>query len=105
MSIFTELKIDLPDLIKLIPDELFSGMAVDTQVDYRSKVLYGKVMFYLLPYSLMSTDKSGQRGIFGVCFLSLQNTVLFGTEAKKAVTRFGFGTAVKNQSGVFQQAV
>jgi hypothetical protein len=45
MSIFTEHKIDLPDLPKLIPEELFSGIAADTQVDYCSKVLYGRVMF------------------------------------------------------------
>jgi hypothetical protein len=56
----------LPDLIRLIPEELFSGMAADTQADYCSKVLYGRVMFYLLPYSLMSTGRPGQRGIAGL---------------------------------------
>jgi hypothetical protein len=82
MSIFTEHKTDLPDLIRLIPEELFSGMAADTQVDYCSKVLYGRVMFYLLPYSLMSTDRLGQRGIAEL-YASPHFRVLFNLGRKR----------------------
>ncbi|MDR1338804.1 MAG: hypothetical protein LBK58_01935, partial [Prevotellaceae bacterium] len=82
MSIFTEHKINLPDLIRLIPEELFSGVAVDTQVDYCSKALHGKVMFYLLLYSLMSTDRLGQRGIAEL-YASSHFKILFNLGGKR----------------------
>lgn len=63
MAIFTEHKVQLAELLKIIPEELFSQIAFDTQVDYYTKVLYGKVIFYLLLYALLSDERLGQRGI------------------------------------------
>jgi hypothetical protein len=49
--------------MKIIPDEIFSKISIDTQVDYYAKVLYGKVLFYLLLYALLLDNCLGQRGI------------------------------------------
>jgi hypothetical protein len=47
----------------MIPEELFSQLAQDTKVDYYAKALHGKMLFYLLLYSLLMDDRLGQRGI------------------------------------------
>jgi len=53
MAIFTNHRLQLVELFKVIPEELFSSLAQDTQVDYYSKVLKGKLLFYLLLYALL----------------------------------------------------
>jgi len=63
MAIFTKHKLKLAELFKVIPEEIFVSIAQDTQVDYYSKVLRGKLLFYLLLYALLMDDKLGQRGI------------------------------------------
>ena len=63
MAIFKNHKVQLSQLLKIIPDELFSQIAIVTKVDYYAKVLKGKVLFYLLFYALLIEDKLGQRGI------------------------------------------
>jgi hypothetical protein len=45
MAIFTNYKDQLTQLLKIIPDELFSQIATETQVDYYAKVLSGKYCF------------------------------------------------------------
>jgi hypothetical protein len=80
MAIFKNHKIDLSTLIKVIPEELFTQLSIDTQVDYYAKVLYGKVLFYLLLYALLLDDRLGQRGISELyaspCFRTLFNLQL-----------------------------
>ena len=63
MALFKEHKLHLAQLFKVIPDDFFAPIAQDTQVDYYSKVLDGKLLFYLLLYTLLTEDKLGQRGI------------------------------------------
>lgn len=63
MAVFTNHKVKLGELLKIIPEELFSQVAQSTQVDYYTKVLSGKVLFYLLLYALLTEDRLGQRGI------------------------------------------
>lgn len=63
MTVFDNHKVKLSELFKLIPDEVFAQIAQETQVDYYSKVLNGKVLFYLLLYALLMEDRLGQRGI------------------------------------------
>jgi hypothetical protein len=63
MAIFANHKLKLAELFKVIPEELFASIAKETQVDYYSKVLTGKLLFYLLLYGLLMDDKLGQRGI------------------------------------------
>jgi len=63
MAIFKNHKLKLAELFKVIPEELFASISKDTNVDYYSKVLNGKLLFYLLLYALLVGDKLGQRGI------------------------------------------
>jgi len=63
MAIFKNHKLQLAALLKVIPEELFVSIAQHTHVDYYSKVLHGKLLFYLLLYALLMDDRLGQRGI------------------------------------------
>jgi hypothetical protein len=63
MAIFTDHKVQLTQLLKIIPEDLFEQLALDTKVDYYAKALHGKMLFYLLLYSLLMDDRLGQRGI------------------------------------------
>ena len=63
MAIFRNHKLKLAALFKSIPEELFVSIAQETKVDYYSKVLKGKLLFYLLLHALLMEDKLGQRGI------------------------------------------
>lgn len=50
-------------MLREIPDELLIGIASKTRVDYCSKVLKGKLMFYLLLYGMLYVDRLSQRGL------------------------------------------
>jgi hypothetical protein len=63
MAMFSNHKVTLGELLKFIPEELFCSIAQSTGVDYYSKVLSGKVLFYLLLYGRLTDDSPGQRGI------------------------------------------
>jgi hypothetical protein len=63
MAVFSNHKLALSRLFQIIPEALFNQLSKETKVDYYTKVLYGKVLFYLLLYALLTDDKLGQRGI------------------------------------------
>jgi len=63
MAIFSKHKIGLSALLREIPDELLIGISAKTRVDYCSKVLTGKLMFYLLLYGMLYVDRLSQRGL------------------------------------------
>ncbi len=63
MKQFKEHKIGVQDLLSLIPDNLIDKLAKDTNVDYYTKVLNGKSMFYLLLYGIIENDKLSQRSL------------------------------------------
>jgi hypothetical protein len=79
MAVFTNHKVQPAQLFRIIPEELFSEIATGTQVDYYAKVLYGKVLFYLLLYVLLVDDKPGQRGIADL-YASPRFRVLFNLQ-------------------------
>ena len=54
-------KISVAELLQLIPDDAICKLAKDTKVDYCSKVLYGRSVFYLLLYGLLQVERSSQR--------------------------------------------
>lgn len=54
-------KINIQKILGLIPDDLLSRLSKDTKVDYCSKVLYGKRIFNLLLYGILTTDRTSQR--------------------------------------------
>ncbi len=61
MSLFKDHKISASQLLAFIPDALFSGLSSAPKVDYYTKVLHGKKMFYLLMYGILENEKLSQR--------------------------------------------
>jgi len=51
------------DLLKLIPEETFRELAFETKVDAQVKKLSGEVMFNLILYSMLNSDKLSLRVI------------------------------------------
>ncbi|MCD8044165.1 MAG: hypothetical protein LUH10_14020 [Tannerellaceae bacterium] len=56
-------KISLGEILGYILDEELSRLSVQTHVDYCSKVLSGKLMFYLLLYGLLRVLRLSQRSL------------------------------------------
>ena len=56
-------EVTVKQLIGLIPDEHFSGLAILTRVDYQAKVLFGRSMFYLLLYGLAQSEITSLRSL------------------------------------------
>lgn len=61
MSIFKDHKIGISHLLGVIPEALLSHLSENTKVDYYSKVLHGKKLFYLLMYGILENDRLSQR--------------------------------------------
>lgn len=61
MSVFKGHKISVSQLLDIIPEALLSKLSLTTKVDYYSKVLHGKKMFYLLLYGILENEKLSQR--------------------------------------------
>lgn len=61
MAVFKGHKVGANELLQLIPEALLSELAQKTQVDYYSKVLHGRKLFYLLMYSVLENDRLSQR--------------------------------------------
>jgi hypothetical protein len=82
MALFTQHKLALSELLRLIPDDIFKELSQATQVDYYTKVLYGKLMFNLLFYAILTVDKLGQRGLADL-YASPHFRTLFCIETRK----------------------
>lgn len=63
MTTFKDHKVSVNELLGFIPDALLSHLSTTTKVDYYSKVLHGKKMFYLLLYSILDNEKLSQRSL------------------------------------------
>ena len=61
MAEFKGHKIQINQLLKVIPEGLLTKLSSTTKVDHYSKVLHGKKMFYLLMYGIIENDKLSQR--------------------------------------------
>ncbi|MDR1092013.1 MAG: hypothetical protein LBL79_13135 [Prevotella sp.] len=61
MAIFKNHKIGINELLGVIPEALLSHLSENTKVDYYSKVLHGKKLFYLLMYGISENDRLSQR--------------------------------------------
>ncbi|NDV60784.1 IS4 family transposase [Bacteroides sp. 519] len=77
--------ISLPEIIRQIPDEALVRISKDTKVDYCTKVLNGKLMFYLLLYGLLRVDRLSQRGLSDAFSSPLFRT-LFNFHGKKTLS-------------------
>lgn len=60
---FKEDGIGVSDLLKLIPDDLLVDLAAETKVDYQVKKLFGRNVFNLLLFGLLSSDRIGLRSL------------------------------------------
>jgi hypothetical protein len=72
-------KVTVKQLMALIPDEDISALAVKTQVDYQTKVLFGRNMFYLLLYGLVECERTSLRSLEDV-FNSRRFKLLFNLD-------------------------
>lgn len=85
MSLFSKHKIKLADIFREIPEEELSLLSIKTKVDYCSKVLYGKLMFYLLLYGILTNNRLSQRGLSD-SFSSPWFRTLFNFRGKKEIS-------------------
>lgn len=61
MAIFKDHKVGVADLLQVVPEALLAHLSENTKVDYYSKVLHGKKLFYLLMYGILENDRLSQR--------------------------------------------
>ncbi|MCD8178327.1 MAG: IS4 family transposase [Tannerellaceae bacterium] len=78
-------KISVNELLSIIPDKELSRIASETKVDYYTKVLYGRSMFYLLLYGLLETERSSLRSLEDL-YNDAKFKYLFNLSSVKTVT-------------------
>lgn len=61
MPLFKDHKVEVSQLLGVIPEGLLTNLALTTKVDYYSKVLHGKKLFYLLLYGILENERLSQR--------------------------------------------
>lgn len=86
MSVFKDHKIALKDVLEFIPEALLSHLSATTKVDYYSKVLHGKKMFYLLLFCIFDNERLSQRTLEDT-FNSSGFKALFGLGEEEKVRR------------------
>lgn len=77
-------KVSVKELLGLVPDKMLTRLARQTGVDHYAKVLYGKSMFYLLLYGLLSSEKPSLRALEDV-FNSARFKLLFKLDAGQKI--------------------
>lgn len=86
MSVFKDHRISLKQVLEFIPEALLSHLSATTKVDYYSKVLHGKKMFYLLLFCIFDNEKLSQRTLEDT-FNSSGFKALFGLGEEEKVRR------------------
>lgn len=86
MSSFKDHKVTVNQLLGVIPDSLISHLSDTTDVDYYTKVLHGKKMFYLLLYGILQNDRLSQRTLEDT-FNDSVFKILFGLDESEKVSR------------------
>jgi hypothetical protein len=86
MSVFKDHKISLKQVLEFIPEALLNHLSATTKVDYYSKVLHGKKMFYLLLFCIFDNEKLSQRTLEDT-FNSSGFKALFGLGEEEKVRR------------------
>lgn len=86
MAVFKGHKISAAQLLNFIPEALLTHLSSTTKVDYYSKVLHGRKVFYLLLYALLENDKLSQRSLEDT-FNSPAFKALFNLEESASVRR------------------
>lgn len=86
MSVFKDHKISLKQVLSFIPEALLSHLSSTSKVDYYSKVLHGKKMFYLLLFCIFDNERLSQRTLEDT-FNSSGFKALFGLDEDEKVRR------------------
>lgn len=86
MARFKEHRVTANELLDVIPEGLLSHLSTSTSVDYCSKVLHGRKMFYLLMYGVLENDPLSQRTLEDTFNDSIFKT-LFGLDPDENVRR------------------
>ena len=76
--------ISVKELLRIIPDDKISSLAADTKVDYCTKVLYGRSVFYMILYALLESDRASLRTMEDI-FNSVKFKFLFNLDQDKTV--------------------
>lgn len=80
----TSSKITVKELLRVIPDDKIVTLASNTKVDYCTKVLYGRSVFYMILYSLLVCERTSLRSMEDV-FNSVPFKFLFNLDQDKTV--------------------
>jgi hypothetical protein len=103
MTIFKDHKVGVSQLLGVIPEALLSHLSENTKVDYYSKVLHGKKLFYLLMYGILENDRLSQRTLEDT-FNDLVFKLLFNLDQSESVCRSSISERLsKIDSGFFNQ--
>ncbi len=86
MILFKGHKIQVNQLLGVIPEGLLAKLSTDTNVDYYTKVLHGQKMFYLLMYGILENEKLSQRTLEDT-FNDPVFKLLFDLEQEETVCR------------------
>jgi len=86
MASFKDHKVTAADLLGVIPEALMSHLSAHTGVDYYTKVLHGKKMFYLLMYGILENDRLSQRTLEDT-FNDSVFKILFGLDEEERIRR------------------
>lgn len=95
MSTFRDHKISLKQILEFIPEALLCHLSATTKVDYYSKVLHGRKMFYLLLFSIFDNEKLSQRTLEDT-FNSSGFKALFGLGEEEKVRRSSISERLSN---------
>ncbi|MDH6359292.1 IS4 family transposase [Parabacteroides sp. PF5-9] len=85
MKIFDKHRITLAEILREIPEESLAQISKKTHVDHYTKVLNGKLMFYLLIYGMLRVDRLSQRGLSDAFSSPLFRTI-FNVNGKKEIS-------------------
>lgn len=103
MAIFKDHKLRINMLLDILPEALLSKLSDTTSVDYYTKVLHGKKMFYLLLYGIIENDRLSQRTLEDTFNDSVFKT-LFSLQPKESVRRSSISERLsKIDSSYFRQ--
>lgn len=86
MTNFKNHKVSVSQLIGLIPEALLTHLSSNTNVDYYTKVLHAKKVFYLLLYGILDNEKLSQRTLEDT-FNDSGFKVLFDLDERETVVR------------------
>lgn len=103
MAIFKDHKVSVSDLLQVVPEALLAHLSATTKVDYYSKVLHGKKLFYLLLYGILENDRLSQRTLEDT-FNDPIFKMLFNLDQSESVCRSSISERLsKIDSGYFKQ--